>query len=112
MKPKFLLTIIALNTPFLGASLATASSIKPEHNIPKLSQSISKLVGLNSKDLPLLTTAIDRAMNAKKIASEDKKKGVNLPKPELEIMGKVAVTKETQKPDRTPRKKANKNIDR
>jgi hypothetical protein len=113
MKPKFLLTIVALNTLFLSASIVTASSIKPEYNISKLNQNISKLVGLDSKDRPLVTVAVDRAMTAKKnAASEDKKKGVNLPQPAPEIMGKVAVPKEIQKPPQTPRKKADKNIDR
>jgi hypothetical protein len=106
MKPKFILTIVALNTLFVSASIATASIVKPEHNIPKLSQNIYKLVGLDSKDRPLVAVAIDRAITAKKIAaSEDKKKEVNLPKPEPEIMGKVAVPKESQQPARTPRKK-------
>jgi hypothetical protein len=113
MKPKFLLTIVAFNTLFVGASIATASSIKPEHNIPKLSQNIYKLIGLDSKDRPLVAVAIDRAMTAKKIAaSEDKQKEINLPKPKPEIMGKVAVPKASQQPARTPRKKADRNIDR
>jgi hypothetical protein len=113
MKPKFLLTIVAINTLFLGASIATASNIKPEYNITKLSQNISKLVGFNSQDRPLVATAIERAVTAKQIAlSEDKKKEKNLPHPEPEIMGKVAVPKEIQQPPQTPRKKANKKIDR
>jgi hypothetical protein len=113
MKPKFLLTIVAINTLFLSASIATASSIKPEHNIPKLSQNIYKLVGLNSKDRPLVAVAIDRAITSKKIAArEHKKKEVNLPKPTPAIMGKVSVPTASQKPAQTPRKKADRNIDR
>jgi hypothetical protein len=113
MQPKFLLTIVALNTLFMGASIATASNVKPEHNIPKLSQSISKLVGLDSKDRHLVTTAIDRVMTAKKVAvSEDKKKRANLPNPQPEIMGKIAVPQESQKPARMPIRKTNKTIDR
>ncbi len=94
MKPKFLLTIVILNTLFLGISIATASTIKPEHNITKLSQSISKLVGLNPISHPVVAAAIDRAITTKQIAvNKDKNKGTNPPQPKSEIMGKVAVPK-------------------
>jgi hypothetical protein len=58
MKPKFLLTILALNTLFLGG-------INPEYNIAKLSQTISKLVGLNGNAPNLVKSAIDRALLSK-----------------------------------------------
>jgi hypothetical protein len=112
MKPKFLLTILTFNALFLGTSIATASSIAPEHNIPKLSHSISKLVGLEATDSPIVAMAIDRAIASKKTATTDKEKVKNLPHLEPALMGKVAVPKESQKPARTPRKKDNKNIDR
>jgi hypothetical protein len=112
MKPNFLLTIIAINTLFLGTSIATASSIKPEHNIAKLSQSISKLVGLDRNAPPLVALAIDRAMTSKKNAATDKEKVKNLPHPTRELMGKVAVPKEIQKPTKTPIEKDKKNTDR
>jgi hypothetical protein len=68
MKPKFLLTIIALNTLFLSGSIVTASSISPAYNIFKLGQTISKLVGLDGADSNLLESAIDRALRAKEKA--------------------------------------------
>jgi hypothetical protein len=112
MKPKFLLTILTFSTLFLGASIATASSLKPEHNITKLSHNISKLVGLDPNDRPIVATAIERAIASKKTATTDKEKVKNLPHPKSELMGKVSVPKESQKPMQTPRKKDSKNIDR
>jgi hypothetical protein len=105
MNPKFLLTILTFSTLFLGASIATASSITPGHNIPKLSQNISKLVDLNPNDRQIVAMAIDRAIASKKTATTDKEKVKNLPHPEPALMGKVAVPKEIQKPTQTPRKK-------
>jgi hypothetical protein len=68
MKPKFLLTIVALNALFLAGSIATASSISPAYNIFKLSQTISKLVGLDENDPNLVKSAIDRALLTKEKA--------------------------------------------
>jgi hypothetical protein len=68
MKPKFLLTIVALNTLFLATSIATASNISPAYNIFKLSQTISTLVGLDGADPNLVESAIDRALKAKEKA--------------------------------------------
>jgi hypothetical protein len=79
MKPKFLLTIIALNTLFLGTSIATASNISPAYNIFKLSQTISTLVGLDSADPDLVESAIERALKAKEKAIDLKKESDSQP---------------------------------
>jgi hypothetical protein len=112
MNPKFLLTILTFSTLFLGRSIATASSIAPGHNIPKLSHNISTLIGLDAKAHPIIAMAIDRAVASKKTATTDKEKVKNIPHPEPALMGKVSVPKESQKPIQAPRKKGSKNIDR
>jgi hypothetical protein len=94
MKPKFLLTILTLNTLFLGG-------INPEYNIAKLSQTLSKLVGLDGTDPNLVKSAIDRALKAKE-------KAINL---DPHTAGAVSAQPEGQKPTRTPIKKDNENID-
>jgi hypothetical protein len=101
MKPKFLLTIIALNTLFLSGSIATISNLSPAYSIVKLSQTISKLVGLDGADPNLVKSAIDRALKAKE-------KAVNL---DPHTAGAVSAQPEGQKPTRTPIKKDNENID-
>jgi hypothetical protein len=82
MKPKFLLAIITLNTLSLAGSMAILSSINPEYNIAKLSQTISKIVGFNGDDPNLVESAIDRALRAKE-------KAVNL-HTEPKLLGDVA----------------------
>jgi hypothetical protein len=86
MKPKFLLTILALNTLFLGSSIATASNISPAYNIFKLSQTISKLVGLDGTDPNLVESAIDRALEAKEKAVNLKTDDDSYP-PDAQIAG-------------------------
>jgi hypothetical protein len=68
MKPKFLLTILALNTLFLSTSIATVSNISPAYNIFKLSQTISKIVGFDGADPDLVESSIERALKAKEEA--------------------------------------------
>jgi hypothetical protein len=79
MKPKFLLTIVALNTLFLAGSIATAISVQAEDSLPKLSQTISKLVGLDSKYYPLVTSAVDRAVASKRAINSAQKKEIKPP---------------------------------
>lgn len=85
MKPRFLLTIVALNTLFLGMSIATMSSVKAEDNVPEFSRIISKLVGLDSKYHSLVTSAIDRAVTNKKNIAAEKKAETKPPYPALSV---------------------------
>jgi hypothetical protein len=86
MKPKFILTIVALNTLFLVASIATVSSVKAEDNSAKLSQTISKLVGLDGNAPNLLKSAIDRALLTKENAI-NLTTGKDAPPPRPEQLG-------------------------
>jgi hypothetical protein len=116
MKPKFLLTIVALNTLFLGVSIATAPTVKAENNLPELSQTISKLVGLDSNYYHLVTSAIDRAIASKRIviAEKEKKKEKNEIKPPfpVHVTAGIIAPKIREKPqsDRQPSEKNNKTI--
>jgi hypothetical protein len=85
MKPNFLLTIVALNTLFLGLSIATASSVKAEDSVPKFSRTISKLVGLDLKYHSLVTSAIDRAIANRKNIAGVKKEEIKPPIPLLQV---------------------------
>jgi hypothetical protein len=86
MKPKFILTIVALNTLFLVASIATVSSVKAEDNIAELSQTISKLVGLDGNAPNLVKSAIDRALLTKEKAI-NLTTGKDAPPPRPEQLG-------------------------
>jgi hypothetical protein len=112
MKPKFLLTIVALNTLFLGVSIATVPSVKAEDNLPKLSRTISKLVGLDSKYYHLVTSAIDRAIASKRIAiAEREKKEVKPPIPVHVTAGLIPPPiREKPQVDRQPSEQDNKTI--
>jgi hypothetical protein len=111
MKPKFLLTIVALNTLFLATSIATASNISPAYNIFKLSQTISKLVGFDGDNPNLVESAIDRALKAKekavnlKINSDRRSEAMSLGASE-------PAPRESQKPTRSPIDRNEENIDR
>ncbi len=95
MKPKILLTIVALNPLFLGVSIATMPSVKAEDNVPKFSQIVSKLVGLNSKYHSLVTSAIDRAVANKKNIAAEKKVEIKPALPDLPLTaGMIPVIKE------------------
>jgi hypothetical protein len=106
MKSKFLLTILLVNPLFLAGSIASGSSVKAEDNVPKFSQIVSKLVGLDSKYHSLVTSAIDRAVaNQKNIVAEKKTKI----KPTLPAMpvtaGMIPAIREQPPADPNPIKK-------
>jgi hypothetical protein len=112
MKPNFLLTIVTLNTLFLGISIATAPNVKAGDNLPKLSQTISKLVGLDSKYYPLVTSAIERAIASKRIViAEREKKEIKPPLTVHVTAGAIApAPKEKPQADRQPSEKDTKTI--
>jgi hypothetical protein len=118
MKPKFILTIVTLNTLFLGISIATAPGVRAADNLPKLSKTISKLVNLDSKYYPLVTSAIDcrrqtkgqRAIASKRIVvAERENKEIKPPLP-VHIRGRAPQTKKQPQADRQPSEKDNKTI--
>jgi hypothetical protein len=104
MKPKFLLTIVTLNTLFLLGS--TASSVKAEDNVPKFSQIVSKLVDLDVKYHSLVTSAIERAMANKKNITGAKKEEIKPPIPVLHVTaGMIPAIREKPQSDPQPSKK-------
>jgi hypothetical protein len=120
MKPKFILTIVTLNTLFLGLSIATAPGVRAADNLPKLSKTISKLVNLDSKYYPLVTSAIDcrrqtkgqRAIASKRIVvAERENKEIKPPFPVHITAGAIAPeTREQPQADRQLSEKDNKTI--
>jgi hypothetical protein len=104
MKPKFVLTIIAFNTLFLIGSIATASSVNAEDNVPQFSQIISKLVSLDLKYHSLVTSAIDRAIVNKKNIAGAKEEGLKpIIIPVLHITaGMIPVAREQPQSDPKP----------
>jgi hypothetical protein len=68
MKTKFLLTLLALNGLFFGATSASAYTVAPiehDYNISNLSRTISESIDLNRDYYSLIELAIDRALLAK-----------------------------------------------
>jgi hypothetical protein len=75
MKTKFLLVLIALNGLLLGAnsaSAATVSQAKNSQNVASLSHTISKLIDLDANSHGLVESAINRALIAKNINTNEK----------------------------------------
>jgi hypothetical protein len=111
MTPKFLLTIVALNTLFLAGSIATAPNVKAEDNLPELSRTISKLVNLDSKYYHLVTSAVDRAIASKRIVIVERVKKINPPLPVHVTAGVIAPPiRPTPQADRQASEKDNKTI--
>ncbi len=97
MKTKFILTLLAFNGIFLTTAIATAST----PNLANLSQTISKSLDLDLADRSLVSTAIDRALIAKKVNASEPKESTQ-PDLRREIMGKIAAPTQSPKPKPSP----------
>ncbi len=74
MKTKFFLTLLAINSLFLGGNSALAATTSPtatNQNISNLSHTISTLVDLEQDSHSLVESAINRALLAKTPANTE-----------------------------------------